>query len=88
MNLSQLSDLTGDMHMAMETLLTAIAVIKQSRVYEDDCCQALVTSLKDCLVSIRGNYDSRFESTPRMLFRLDIYHTKLAISMHSQICLT
>ncbi|KAG7265732.1 hypothetical protein CRUP_005247 [Coryphaenoides rupestris] len=50
---------TGDMHMAMETLLTAIAVIKQSRVYEDDCCQALVTSLKDCLVSIRGNYDSR-----------------------------
>ncbi|KAJ3595296.1 hypothetical protein NHX12_004600 [Muraenolepis orangiensis] len=54
------SDATkGDMHMAMETLLTAIAVIKQSRVYEDDCCQALVTSLKDCLVSIRGNYDSR-----------------------------
>ncbi|XP_030233372.1 cleavage and polyadenylation specificity factor subunit 7 isoform X1 [Gadus morhua] len=50
---------TGDMHMATETLLTAIAVIKQSRVYEDDCCQALVTSLKDCLVSIRGNYDSR-----------------------------
>ncbi|KAK0133623.1 Cleavage and polyadenylation specificity factor subunit 7 [Merluccius polli] len=50
---------TGDMHMATETLLTAIAVIKQSRVYEDDCCQALVQSLKDCLVSIRGNYDSR-----------------------------
>lgn len=46
--------------MAMETLLTAIAIIKQSRVYEDDRCQALVTSLKDCLVSIQGNYGYRF----------------------------
>lgn len=41
--------------MAMETLLTAIAIIKQSRVYGDDRCQALVTSLKDCLISIQGN---------------------------------
>lgn len=45
--------------MAMETLLTAIAIIKQSRVYEDERCQALVTSLKDCLVSIQGNYGHR-----------------------------
>ncbi|XP_029353906.1 cleavage and polyadenylation specificity factor subunit 7-like isoform X2 [Echeneis naucrates] len=46
----------GDLRVAMETLLTAIAIIKQSRVYGDDRCQALVTSLKDCLVSIQGNY--------------------------------
>ncbi|XP_029904005.1 cleavage and polyadenylation specificity factor subunit 7-like [Myripristis murdjan] len=50
---------TGDLRVAMETLLTAIAVIKQSRVYGDERCQALVTSLKDCLVSIQGNYGYR-----------------------------
>ncbi|XP_029000851.1 cleavage and polyadenylation specificity factor subunit 7-like [Betta splendens] len=49
----------GDLRVAMETLLTAIAIIKQSRVYGDDRCQALVTSLKDCLVSIQGNYGYR-----------------------------
>lgn len=46
----------GDLQVAMETLLTAIAIIKQSRVYGDERCQTLVTSLKDCLVSIQGNY--------------------------------
>ncbi|KAG7244338.1 hypothetical protein INR49_004038, partial [Caranx melampygus] len=45
----------GDLRVAMETLLTAIAIIKQSRVYGDERCQTLVTSLKDCLVSIQGN---------------------------------
>lgn len=50
----------GDIRVAMETLLTAIAIIKQSRVYGDERCQALVTSLKDCLVSIQGNYGYRF----------------------------
>ncbi|KAF6722692.1 Cleavage and polyadenylation specificity factor subunit 7 [Oryzias melastigma] len=49
----------GDLQMAMETLLTAIAVIKQSRVFGNERCQALVTSLKDCLVSIQGDYDYR-----------------------------
>ncbi|XP_029315515.1 cleavage and polyadenylation specificity factor subunit 7-like [Cottoperca gobio] len=49
----------GDLRVAMETLLTAIAIIKQSRVYGDERCQALVTSLKDCLVSIQGNYGYR-----------------------------
>ncbi|XP_055010844.1 cleavage and polyadenylation specificity factor subunit 6-like isoform X2 [Boleophthalmus pectinirostris] len=47
---------TGDLRVAMETLLTAISIIKQSRVYQDDRCQAMVTSLKDCLVSIQGSY--------------------------------
>lgn len=50
----------GDLRVAMETLLTAIAIIKQSRVSGDERCQALVTSLKDCLVSIQGNYGYRF----------------------------
>ncbi|XP_018541747.1 cleavage and polyadenylation specificity factor subunit 7 [Lates calcarifer] len=49
----------GDLRVAMETLLTAIAIIKQSRVFGDERCQALVTSLKDCLVSIQGNYGYR-----------------------------
>lgn len=42
----------------METLVTAIGIIKQSRVYGDERCQAMVTSLMDCLVSIqrKGGY--------------------------------
>ncbi|XP_061615461.1 cleavage and polyadenylation specificity factor subunit 7-like [Phyllopteryx taeniolatus] len=52
----------GDLRVAMETLLTAIAIIKQSSVYSDERCQALVTSLKDCLVSIQGNYGYRSSS--------------------------
>ncbi|XP_076879196.1 cleavage and polyadenylation specificity factor subunit 7-like [Brachyhypopomus gauderio] len=51
---------TGDISMAIETLLTAIAVIRQSRVYSDDRCRALVDSLKDCLYSIESkSYGSR-----------------------------
>ncbi|CAN9507121.1 unnamed protein product [Ophioblennius macclurei] len=53
---------TGDMQVAMETLLTAIAIIKQSRVYGDERCRALVTSLKDCLISIQGNDGRRSSS--------------------------
>ncbi|KAM9408978.1 cleavage and polyadenylation specificity factor subunit 7-like [Pholidichthys leucotaenia] len=53
---------TGELQVAMETLLTAIAIIKQSRVYRDERCQALVTSLKDCLVSIQSTYGPRDRS--------------------------
>ncbi|XP_061598559.1 cleavage and polyadenylation specificity factor subunit 7-like [Cololabis saira] len=55
----------GDLRMAMETLLTAIAIIKQSRVYGDECCRALVTSLKDCLVSIQGDYSYKEKERDR-----------------------
>ncbi|XP_075877857.1 cleavage and polyadenylation specificity factor subunit 7-like isoform X2 [Nelusetta ayraudi] len=55
----------GNVQTAMETLLAAIAIIKQSRVYQDERCQALVTSLKDCLVSINGNNSLRSESRSR-----------------------
>ncbi|XP_054826339.1 cleavage and polyadenylation specificity factor subunit 7 isoform X1 [Eublepharis macularius] len=44
----------GDFSDAIETLLTAIAVIKQSRVANDERCRVLVSSLKDCLHGIEA----------------------------------
>lgn len=72
----------GDLQIATETLLTAIAIIKQSRVYEDECCQALVTSLKDCLVSIQGNYVDRYVhgAWPILIEKLK-FRVKLASAM-------
>ncbi|KAK2868891.1 hypothetical protein Q7C36_000762 [Tachysurus vachellii] len=43
---------SGDIRMAIETLYTATAVIKQSRVSNDKRCRMLVNSLNDCLNSI------------------------------------
>ncbi|KAJ7344241.1 hypothetical protein JRQ81_000191 [Phrynocephalus forsythii] len=45
---------SGDYSDAIETLLTAIAVIKQSRVANDERCRVLVSSLKDCLHGIEA----------------------------------
>ncbi|EHB00814.1 Cleavage and polyadenylation specificity factor subunit 7 [Heterocephalus glaber] len=42
----------GDYSDAIETLLMAIAVIKQSRVANDERCRVLISSLKDCLHGI------------------------------------
>ncbi|KFO80494.1 Cleavage and polyadenylation specificity factor subunit 7, partial [Cuculus canorus] len=44
----------GDYSDAIETLLTAIAVIKQSRVANDERCRVLLSSLKDCLHGIEA----------------------------------
>lgn len=44
----------GDYSDAIETLLTAIAVIKQSRVASDERCRVLISSLKDCLHGIEA----------------------------------
>lgn len=77
--------------MGMETLLTAIAIIKQSRVYGDERCQALVTSLKDCLVSIQGDYSYRcvylcirkriiFLSQSKLILKTD--HTVVSIILY------
>ncbi|KAM6460212.1 cleavage and polyadenylation specificity factor subunit 7 isoform 1-T2 [Liasis olivaceus] len=44
----------GDYSDAIETLLTAIAVIKQSRVANDERCRVLISSLKDCLHGIEA----------------------------------
>lgn len=72
----------GDLQIATETLLTAIAIIKQSRVYEDECCQALVTSLKDCLVSIQGNYVDRYahRTRPVLIGKLK-FRAELALAL-------
>lgn len=52
--LSHPSPLSGDYSDAIETLLTAIAVIKQSRVANDERCRVLISSLKDCLHGIEA----------------------------------
>lgn len=44
----------GDYSDAIETLLTATAVIKQSRVANDERCRVLLSSLKDCLHGIEA----------------------------------
>lgn len=53
-SLAFLSILPGDYSDAIETLLTAIAVIKQSRVANDERCRVLISSLKDCLHGIEA----------------------------------
>ena len=39
----------GDYGSAIETLVTAISLIKQSKVSADDHCKVLISSLQDCL---------------------------------------
>lgn len=48
----------GDFTSAMKTLETAIAVIKESRVANDDRCRVLLTSLRDCLHGIQDKASS------------------------------
>ncbi|NXH24525.1 CPSF7 factor, partial [Myiagra hebetior] len=55
---------------AIETLLTAIAVIKQSRVASDERCRVLLSSLKDCLHGIEAkSYSSSSSSSSRKRHR-------------------
>ena len=44
----------GDYASAIETLVTAISLIKQSKVANDDRCKVLVSSLQDCLHGIES----------------------------------
>ncbi|NXT20601.1 CPSF7 factor, partial [Syrrhaptes paradoxus] len=53
----------GDYSDAIETLLTAIAVIKQSRVANDERCRVLLSSLKDCLHGIEAKSYSTSSSS-------------------------
>lgn len=55
----------GDYSDAIETLLTAIAVIKQSRVASDERCRVLLSSLKDCLHGIEAKSYSTGSSSSR-----------------------
>ncbi|XP_041132299.1 cleavage and polyadenylation specificity factor subunit 7-like [Polyodon spathula] len=54
----------GDLAGAIETLLTAIAVIKQSRVSSDERCRVLLSALKDCLHSIEAKSYGVQEAAP------------------------
>jgi cleavage and polyadenylation specificity factor subunit 6/7 len=50
----------GDFSSAIETLVTAISLIRQSRVAHDDRCKVLVASLQDTLQGIESkSYSSR-----------------------------
>lgn len=44
--------LTGDYGSAIETLVTAISLIKQSKVVTDERAKVLIGSLQDCLHGI------------------------------------
>lgn len=46
--------LLGDYGSAIETLVTAISLIKQSKVSADDRCKVLISSLQDCLHGIES----------------------------------
>lgn len=45
---------SGDYGSAIETLVTAISLIKQSKVSADDRCKVLISSLQDCLHGIES----------------------------------
>ncbi|XP_031714756.1 cleavage and polyadenylation specificity factor subunit 6 isoform X1 [Anarhichas minor] len=56
----------ADYGSAIETLVTAISLIKQSKVSADDRCKVLISSLQDCLHGIESkSYGSA--SSPMML---------------------
>lgn len=44
----------ADYGSAIETLVTAISLIKQSKVSADDRCKVLISSLQDCLHGIES----------------------------------
>lgn len=46
--------LVADYGSAIETLVTAISLIKQSKVSADDRCKVLISSLQDCLHGIES----------------------------------
>lgn len=45
---------SADYGSAIETLVTAISLIKQSKVSADDRCKVLISSLQDCLHGIES----------------------------------
>ncbi|KAL0967197.1 hypothetical protein UPYG_G00249050 [Umbra pygmaea] len=56
----------ADYGSAIETLVTAISLIKQSKVSADDRCKVLISSLQDCLHGIESkSYGSASSSVPK-----------------------
>lgn len=52
---------TGEYSSAIETLVTAISLIKQSKVAQDERCKILISSLQDTLHGIENKSYSRRE---------------------------
>ena len=53
---------TGEYASAIETLVTAISLIKRSKVAGDDRCKILISSLQDTLHGIENkSYGARLE---------------------------
>jgi len=51
----------GDFPVAIETLVTAISLIKQSKIASDDRCKILISSLQDTLHGIESkSYGSKY----------------------------
>jgi len=51
----------GDFAVAIETLVTAISLIKQSKIAADDRCKILISSLQDTLHGIESkSYGSKY----------------------------
>ena len=56
-----LSCVSGDFASAIETLVTAISLIKQSKIASDDRCKILISSLQDTLHGIEEkSYGARY----------------------------
>lgn len=53
----------GEFASAIETLVTAISLIKQSKIASDDRCKILISSLQDTLHGIEEkSYGSKLEN--------------------------
>ena len=51
----------GDFPLAIETLVTAISLIKQSKIAADDRCKILISALQDTLHGIESkSYGSKY----------------------------
>lgn len=61
----------ADYGSAIETLVTAISLIKQSKVSADDRCKVLISSLQDCLHGIESK---SYGSASR--YRLDSFSSR------------
>ena len=63
----------GEYASAIETLVTAISLIKQSKVAGDDRCKILISSLQDTLHGIENkSYGARYNYTKGSLQRKNV----------------
>ena len=69
---------SGEFASAIETLVTAISLIKQSKIANDDRCKILISSLQDTLHGIESkSYGQKFER-----YDQDLYLTVNCSSFH------